>query len=168
MARRKLLFVVESGTDVRLVEGLAERFDLSILARAIPGGVAISQTPTSAVNLAISSASRLSFSRAVHQRLKDRQNPVDIALVQGYALAALAANLATRNTQTRTVMLVCSPVERYYRCRRSHPQPDRPYRWHEIQVLNWLARLNARMGKHYIVLSDHLAGVVRDHGARGA
>src|SRR5689334_12094568 len=41
--RPRLLFVVESGTDVRLVEGLARRFRLEILAREIPGGVAINR-----------------------------------------------------------------------------------------------------------------------------
>src|SRR5439155_6758445 len=34
----RLCFVVESGTDVRLVEGLAERFELTVLARRVEGG----------------------------------------------------------------------------------------------------------------------------------
>lgn len=35
MNRPRLLFIVESGSDVRLVEGLAERFELTVLARQI-------------------------------------------------------------------------------------------------------------------------------------
>ena len=44
----RLCFIVESGTDVRLVEGLAERWPLTVLARRVLGGREISQA-TSAV-----------------------------------------------------------------------------------------------------------------------
>jgi hypothetical protein len=44
-SRMRLCFIVESGTDVRMVEGLAERFDLSVLARRITDGVEISWPP---------------------------------------------------------------------------------------------------------------------------
>jgi glycosyltransferase involved in cell wall biosynthesis len=63
-------------------------------------------------------------------------------------------------------MLVCSPVERYYACRREHPTPDKPYRARELRALELLARRNAQRGRHYVVLSEHLAEVVRGHGTR--
>ena len=40
---RRLWFIVESGTDVRLVEGLAGRWPLTLLAWRITGGREISQ-----------------------------------------------------------------------------------------------------------------------------
>jgi hypothetical protein len=43
----RLCFVVESGTDVRMVEGLAERCDLTLVTRQVVGGRTISQ-PTGA------------------------------------------------------------------------------------------------------------------------
>jgi glycosyltransferase involved in cell wall biosynthesis len=87
----------------------------------------------------------------------------DRVLVQGYGAAALAANLAARRGAP-TYMLVCSPVEAYYRCRRRAAMPDKPYRPLALLGLSALARLNARLGREYVVLSQHLADVVRGHG----
>jgi hypothetical protein len=120
MKRLRLCFLVESGTDVRLVEGLAERFDLTILARKIEGGVEISQPPSVPVNMTVGPASRLGFARMVARHLVERRGEIDRVIVQGYAMAALAANLTGGKLGIPTYMLVCSPVEAYYRCRREH------------------------------------------------
>lgn len=158
-------FIVESGTDVRLLEGLAERMDVSVTARAIPGGRAISQPPRRTVRVEEISPSRARFAAIVLQRLVARRDTYDVVLAQGYGAAALAANLAARATGKRTVMLVCSPIERYYECRRSHPEPDRPYRRLALLGIRQLARWNAVLAQRYVVLSQHLADVVRQHGA---
>jgi glycosyltransferase involved in cell wall biosynthesis len=161
-----LIFVVESGTDVRLAEGLAGRFALTILARPIAGGVVISQTPTATLKTILLPGSRLGFARAVYRYLRVHRAEIDVVLVQGYALAAFAANLAGRLSGTRTAMLVCSPVEAYYRCRIAHPEPGKPYRSVELLAASILARLNARLGRLYLVLSKHLVETVRAHGTR--
>jgi glycosyltransferase involved in cell wall biosynthesis len=83
---------------------------------------------------------------------------------QGYGLAALAASA----TRIPAALLVCSPIEEYYRCRRIANDPARPYRRREIFALRAIARWNAMRGAEYIVLSDHLRGVVQSHGARRA
>lgn len=163
---RRLWFIVESGTDVRLVEGLAERANLTVLARRIAGGVEISRRPERAVSVTVGPASRAAFARLVWRRLRRDCGPEDRVLVQNYGLAALAANLAARSTGAPTFMLVCSPTERYYACRRAHPLPDKPFRARELAGLELLARLNAKLGRHYVVLSEHLAAVVRGHGTR--
>jgi D-inositol-3-phosphate glycosyltransferase len=160
----RLCFIVESGTYVRLVEGLAERSELTVLARRIPGGAEISWQPTRPVRLILGSAKRLGFAAHVLRTLLAHRLRYDRVLVQGYGAAALAANIASRLTGTPTTMLVCSPVEGYYRCRREHPQPGKPYRPIELRGLMALARLNARLGRHYVVLSEFLAAVVRSHG----
>ena len=160
-----LWLVVESGTDVRLVEGLAVRAPLSILARRIPGGVEISHAPSRTVPTVVGPASRTAFARLVWRTVRPL-GPSYRVVVQGYGLAALAANLAGRLTGTPTFMLVCSPVERYYACRRGRAFPDKPYRRRELAALRAVARLNALAGHHYLVLSQHLADVVRGHGAR--
>jgi glycosyltransferase involved in cell wall biosynthesis len=89
-----------------------------------------------------------------------------VVLVQGYALSALAANLASRLSGTKTAMMVGSPSEAYYRCRKLHADPGRPYRWFELLAYKLVARLNAGVGRHYLVVSRHLGAVVRGHGAR--
>jgi glycosyltransferase involved in cell wall biosynthesis len=157
---------VESGTDVRLVDGLAERADLTVLARRIRGGVEISRKPESAVRMSVGAASRTRFAAGVMGALLTRRPRFDQVLVQGYGAAALAANLAGRLSGTPVTMLVCSPVEHYYSCRREHAEPGRPFRPIELRGLMALARLNARVGRRYVVLSEYLAGVVRAHGAR--
>lgn len=166
MRRKRLCFVVESGTDVRLVEGLAERFDLTILARRIEGGVEISRQPEAAVAVTVGPASRLRFASLVFRHLLANRRRIDSVLVQGYALAALAANVASRLTGAHTAMLVCSPVEAYYRCRKEAGDASMPFRSWELAGLVALARLNARIGRRYVVLSQHLAQTVRSHGGR--
>jgi glycosyltransferase involved in cell wall biosynthesis len=163
---RRLLLVVESGTDVRLVEGLAERFALTVLARRITGGAEISRPPPPSVAVEVGPASRVAFAGAVLRRLKGARRRFDATLVQGYALAALAANVAARASGPPATLLVCSPVEGYYRCRRGRSPAAPRYRLAEYLGLLALARLNARLARGYVVLSEHLADVVRGHGTR--
>ena len=166
MTRARLFLVVESGVDVRLVEGLDERFELSILARRIEGGVEVSQPPKARVRVEIGPASRLGFARTVFKMLRQRRAEIDCVVVQGYGAAALAANLAGRVAGLRVLMLVCSPVEKYYLCRRAHADASKPFRRRELWALRMLARVNASAGQHYLVLSRHLSEVVRAHGTR--
>ena len=160
----RIWLIVESGTDVRLVDGLAERAEVVVLARRIHGGVEISQRLERPVPVTVGPASRAGFAALVFARLLGARRAGERVLVQNYGPAALAANAAARVTGTPTFMLVCSPTERYYRCRRDHPTADKPFRSAELLGLERLARLNARWGRHYIVLSEHLAEVVRSHG----
>jgi len=162
----RVWLVVESGTDARLVDGLAERTDLAVLARRIPGGREVSQPPARPVPLAVGPASRARFAVSVFRRLLALSPQRDRVLVQNYGPAALAAQLACRISRVPTFLLVCSPVERYYRCRQRHPTPDKPFRPAELRAILTLARLNARLARHYIVLSQHLREVVLSHGAR--
>src|SRR5437762_9539266 len=106
-----LCFVVESGTDVRLVEGLAERFELEVVARRIEGGVEISQPPAPPVQISVGPGSRLKFALFVWRYLRAHRQEIDRVIVQGYGLAALAANLAGRMNRIPTAMLVCSPIQ---------------------------------------------------------
>src|SRR5947209_1968032 len=161
-----LCFIVESGTDVRLVDGLAERFDLCILARQIENGIEISQHPSNSTPVVIGPTSRIKFATLVWRYLREHRRDIDCVIVQGYGVAALAANLAGRFNRKLTVMLVCSPVEAYYRCRRMCPERNKPFRLYELLMLQMLARTNALIGRQYIVLSQHLTQVVSGHGSR--
>jgi glycosyltransferase involved in cell wall biosynthesis len=163
-ARLRVCFVVEAGTDARLVDGMAERFDLTVMARRIVDGVEISQPPEHRINTIVGPASRAGFGRLVANYLFQNRSSIDYVIAQGYGLTALVANLASRATGIPTAMLVCSPIEAYYRCRLSNPYEDKPFRQRELKVFQVLARLNARLGYRYLVLSNHLGDTVRTHG----
>ncbi|HEU4927308.1 MAG TPA: glycosyltransferase family 4 protein [Vicinamibacterales bacterium] len=155
----RVCFIVESGTDVRLVEGLAERVALRVLARDIPGGRAISQ-PT-AHPITIAPSGRLAFALRAFAAIL-RSTP-DAVLVQGHGIAALAANVAARIKRIPCWMLICSPAAEYYETRHTGG-----YRFSNttLALIRLLARLNATLGQGYIVLSQYLRDVVRRYDAR--
>lgn len=168
-ARERLAFVVESGTDVRLVSGLQERFDLSLLLRRIEGGVEISQPlPDPPRELEVGPGGRLGFARSVSRWLRARRRSIDRVIVQGYGPAALAALLAGRSAGLPVSLLVCSPVAEYYECRRTDPQPGQPWRRRQQVAIRLLARACCSAAAHALVLSRHLGQVVTRHGFRGA
>ena len=160
----RLLFVVESGVDVRMLEGMAERFDLTVLLRPIAGGRAISQELSRDIRVLTGSAGRAPFAKWVRRQIRESRAATDVVLVQGYGLAALAANWSAWRAGLPSVMLVCSPVEDYYRCRKLNPHSTKRYRAIEITALRALARANAWLSGRYVVLSDYLGDVVRRHG----
>ena len=157
MTGKRISFVVESGTDVRMREGLATRVDLTVLVRTVPGGRAVSQ-PTG-VTVQMESAGRLTFALTVFRRLM--ANDCDAVLVQGYGVAALAANLACRLRRRPCWMLVCSPAAEYYAARRAAGADFSRATLAGIQALAWI---NARVGRGYVVLSEYLRTVVARHG----
>jgi glycosyltransferase involved in cell wall biosynthesis len=147
-----------------MVEGLSEHFDLTLLVRTIEGGVAISHPPGKPVPTVFGPSSRFQFAKTVWSELRARARSIDYVIVQGYALAALAANLAGRLTGIPIGMLVCSPVELYYRCRKTNPTIGKPFRWRELLVLQALAHANGLLGDRYFALSRHLVEVIRGQG----
>ena len=150
-------FVVESGTDARMLEGLATRVELTVLAREVPGGRAISQPTGVAVHVA--SANRLAFAWRTFRSLMSER--YDAALVQGYGIAALASNVACRIKGRPCWMLVCSPAAEYYAARRG----TRRFSTLTLGGIHTLAWLNARVGRGYVVLSEYLSSVVSRYAA---
>ena len=106
----------------RLVEGLAARVALQVLARDIPGGRAISQPTDCPVSIA--SHGRLAFAWTAFTTI--RRSSADAVLVQGHGVAALAANLAARTRRVPCWMLICSPAAEYYEARRASGEPFVP------------------------------------------
>ena len=149
-----ICFIVESGTDARLVEGLASRARLTVLARAIPGGRAVSQ-PTG-FDVVAGPSGRAAFALQTFRKVRSRK--CGVVLVQGYGLAALAANVAARLQGTPCWMLVCSPIAEYYATRRTGGYP---FSRLTLMGLHALGHLNGRIGQGYIVLNDYLRQVVR-------
>ena len=161
----RLAFIVESGTDVRLVEGLAARANLTVVARRVIGGREISQPTAVPAERVVGPSSFVWFAWFAFRWLLRHGGRYDVVLVQGYGLAALATNIAAALVRVPAIMLVCSPVEAYYACRRI-VDGERSYRWIEALGIWVIARLNAAIARRYIVLSPYLATVVRSHGTR--
>ena len=159
-SRPRVIFIVESGTDARLIEGLAARTDLQVLARAIPGGRAVSQETDVCVDVA--PPGRVTFAWRVLRELF-RRDDWGVVLVQGYGAAALAANVAARLRRRRCWMLVCSPLAEYYGTRRSAGVPCSTL---TLVAIHLLGRLNALAGGGFIVLSGYLRDVVRGYASR--
>ena len=164
--RLRVCYVIESGTDVRTVEGLADRFELTLVARRMLDGVEISQPTDREFKFVLGPASRARFALFAARFLRTHSNQFDYILVQGYGLSALAANLTSKMTSIPTAMVIVSPVEAYYRCRKTNPQPGKPYRAWELGLFTMLARLNARLARRYLVPSNHLGDTVRAHGTK--
>ena len=164
----RLAFVVESGTDVRLVEGLNRHFRLDLVCRNIVNGFHVNWQPRAELSVVVGPAGRLAFAAFLARRLATQKQVPEIVLVQGYAAAALVANVVGRLRGASPVMLVCSPVEAYYECRRTALEFGGKFRRSELLGLHALARLNAVLGRNYVVLSRFLREVVTGHGARGS
>src|SRR5579862_8484769 len=164
--RLRVCYVIESGTDVRTVEGLAERFELTLVGRRMLDGVEISHPPDCEFDFVVGPSSRARFALFAAQFLSKHRSQFDYVLVQGYGLTALAANLVSKITAIPTAMVIVSPVEAYYRCRKTNPQPGKPYRAWELGLFEVLARLNAKVARRYLVPSNHLGDTVRAHGTK--
>ena len=161
----RVCFVVDSGTDVRLADGLTERTSLRILARRQPSGREISQPSRHVLDVETGPTGHAAFALFVLRRLLALRRDTDVVLVQGYGPTAAFANLAGRMAGLPVLMLVCSPMEAYYRCRRI-PGAGRPFRRLEYLAIQTFSRVNAWIGRSYIVLSPYLGSVVRAHGGK--
>ena len=166
MKKPSLCVIVESGIDVRLVEELATAYNLEVLARKKVLGKEISQEPKVRVNLKLGPCSRSKFAFFVLKYLLKKRGEFDFIIVQNYGMPALATNLASRLTGVPSAMLVCSPTELYYLCRKKTNEKELPFRWYELMAIKLLARMNAIIGRQYIVLSEFLKKVVEGHGTR--
>lgn len=159
----RLALVLESNTDRRILEGLGERTDLTVVARQRR----LSEFPARVgrpFRVVVGPESRAAYGRFVTARLLSER--FDAVIAQGYFVAALGAGLAGRTFGRRPTLFVCNPMESYYRCRAVGDWPDRPFRRGELSALEAVARVNARLAGRYVVLSEHLGDVVRGHGTR--
>jgi glycosyltransferase involved in cell wall biosynthesis len=151
-------FVVESGTDARMLEGLATRVNLTALVREVSGGRAVSQSTRIRVHYRASN--RVVFASQVFRWLLTHR--YDAVLVQGSGIAALAANAACRLRARPCWMLICSPVAEYYEARRAAGRPCSRAALAGIHAIGWL---NARLGRRYVVLSEYLRTVISGYAS---
>ena len=117
----RLCFVVEVTTDVRMVDGLGSQFDLTVLGKSTLGRKITNHPPSVDYKEVLLPANRGSFGPAVFRHLVKHKADYDFVIVTQYGVAALGVNLASRCTGVPSAMLVCSPSEAYYACRKTNP-----------------------------------------------
>lgn len=146
---------------MRLVEGLAQRFDLTLVIREAFGTRSISWPPVhEAFNRVPGPAGRATFTAFALRWLHQHRTRYDAVLVQNHGLAALAANVARLRSHATTFQLICSPSEAYFRCRREKRKIGLlPYLGGRA-LLRSLRTANRWIGGRYVVLSKFLADIV--------
>jgi glycosyltransferase involved in cell wall biosynthesis len=166
--RKQVCFIAEGMVDFRLIDGLSQRVDLTLVSRRNDKEPITSQPTNGKLKVVIGPASRLKFGLFLLSFVRRNMQSFDSYVVLGYGLAALCSNLALFDRPRMLVVYAVCPSERYYACRRINPIISK--RYSAAGYLAWLllARLNCSMSKRFIAVSNYLAELIRSHGASSA
>lgn len=160
--RRRLVFICESGTDVRLVTGLKQRFELTLLLRPAFGPRTLNWKPEGSepVRIVEGPAGRVAFAAFAGAWLLRHRAELDAVLAQNAGVASLAANACRGLTRAPTFMLICSPNIAYFHCRYERGELGLPAYAAGRMLLETARAANALLAHRYLVLSDYLGGEV--------
>jgi len=156
--RRRLVFLCESGTDVRLVAGLKQRFELTLLLRPAFGPRTINwkDEGPEPVRLVEGPAGRVAFAAWAGAWLVRHRAEVDAVLAQNAGVASLAANVSRGVTRVPTYLLICSPNIAYFHCRYERGELGLPAYLAGRTLLEAARAANALLADRYVVLSEYL------------
>ncbi len=156
--RRRLVFICESGTDVRLVTGLKQRFELTLLLRPAFGPRTINwkDEGPEPVRIVEGPAGRVAFAAWVGAWLLRHRADFEAVLVQNAGVASLAANVTRGLTHAPTYLLICSPNIAYFRARYTRGELGLPAYVAGRTLLEAARAANALLAHRYLVLSEYL------------
>jgi glycosyltransferase involved in cell wall biosynthesis len=156
--RRRLVFLCESGTDVRLVAGLKQRFELTLLLRPAFGPRTINwkDEGPEPVRIVEGPAGRVAFAAWAGAWLVRHRAEVDAVLAQNAGVASLAANVTRGVTRVPTYLLICSPNIAYFHCRYERGELGLPAYLAGRTLLEAARAANALLADRYVVLSEYL------------
>ncbi|HEX8823174.1 MAG TPA: glycosyltransferase family 4 protein [Archangium sp.] len=156
--RRRLVFLCESGTDVRLVSGLKQRFELTLLLRPAFGPRTINwkDEGPEPVRIVEGPAGRVAFAAWAGAWLVRHRAEVDAVLAQNAGVASLAANVSRGVTRAPTYLLICSPNIAYFHCRYERGELGLPAYLAGRTLLEAARAANALLADRYVVLSEYL------------
>jgi glycosyltransferase involved in cell wall biosynthesis len=156
--RRRLVFLCESGTDVRLVAGLKQRFELTLLLRPAFGPRTINwkDEGPEPVRIVEGPAGRVAFAAWAGAWLVRHRAEVDAVLAQNAGVASLAANVTRGVTRVPTYLLICSPNIAYFHCRYERGELGLPAYLAGRTLLEAARAANALLADQYVVLSEYL------------
>ncbi|MCI0673335.1 MAG: glycosyltransferase family 4 protein, partial [Myxococcaceae bacterium] len=166
LPRRRLAFLCESGTDVRLVSGLNAHFDLVLLLRPAFGKRSLNWQPPDARTLRVEEGppGRLAFAAFAARWLQRQQGGYDAVLSQNAGLTSLAANALRHLSRAPTFLLVCSPNVAYFQCRYLRGELTLPAYLTGRAMLEAARAANAILAERVLVLSRYLGDAVApDH-----
>ncbi len=166
----KLLFVIEGNTDIRFVDGLARRFDLTLL---VPdshfrnSGLAerLKELPVKPAVMAIRGG-RLLFQWRSFVWLWKYAGNYSLILAQEILRGSLNANVAGRLKGVPVVNYVCLPHLEYFDKKHERGKIG-PVAWRlgsgVITALSWI---NGRLAKKTLALGEHLQTYARRFSTR--
>jgi hypothetical protein len=164
-ARRRVLFVVEGFTDIRLVDGLSEISDLTMVvpARAYHTSALAERVKDLALDIEVIeiSGSRAAFQVRSMAWLWRNASRFEVILAQEVLRGALNANIAgwLRGVPVVTYMGI-APVE-YFRCRRERSEIGRLRAVAGEAVIRAMLALNGRMATRCLAMGPYLRDVAR-------
>jgi glycosyltransferase involved in cell wall biosynthesis len=158
----RVVYLTDSLADLRMIEGFAQQFDLTVLA---PEGAAVTTWPTERPPRSASlRGGRLFTVRAANWLVANR-HAFDIVVVQDNLRAALAANVARIITRRPVVIFQGRPTEEYFRCRRTAGLL-RGWRYllglAAVRLVVWF---NERAASAVCAVSEYVAAQCRRHNA---
>lgn len=164
MSVRRAVYVTDTMADVRMIEGLAERCELTLLAPASLGDRLTtwwSPDLAAKVDTVLLDGGRGSFLVRGPRWLARHGHDYDVAFVLDNVTAALAANLGHRFGGPPTVLQVGRPTVEYVRCGLG-PRPG-PAAYLRLILARLLVRVNERMAAGIGAVSEYVAELARRH-----
>lgn len=156
MTAPRAVYLADSTVDVRMVEGLASRFELTLVAPASLGGRLCTGMLGSSLSRALLRGGRISFALRAAWWLVRNRRAYDLVIVLDNLLGALAANAAGLVTRRRVILQVGRPTEEYFRCRRIPGRARGPRFWAGLAAVRWLVWINERMAGGIAAVSEYV------------
>lgn len=160
-ARLRAVYVLDGMQDVRLVEGFASRFDLTLLVPSSIGDRVLTwPAQRDGFRTAILPGGRAGFVLRAARWLVRERTAYDAIIAAEELTAALAANLAGLRTGQPVVLQLGRTSAEYFRCRRAAGQRGPRY-WAGLAAVTALAAVNERRAAAIGCSSEYIATAVR-------
>lgn len=153
----RVVYLVDGTADVRMVEGLAARFDLTLVAPAALGGRVSTGMLSASFRRALLSGRRLGFALRAARWLVANRRSYDVVIVLDNLLGALAANAARVIARRPVILQVGRPTEEYFRCKRRAGVIRGPRYLAGLLAVKALVRLNERLADAVAAVSGYVA-----------
>lgn len=153
----RVVYVADSTADVRMVEALAARLRVTLVAPAALGERISTGTITREVRRVLLPGGKLLFNLRAAAWLVAHRREIDAVLVLDNLRAALAANLAGRLARRPVVIQVGRPTEAYFRCKRRGTQLRGVRFWLGLLAVKALVAVNERLAAAVGATSEYVA-----------
>lgn len=158
-SRLRVVLVLDTLTDVRMIEGFSDLFDLRVLVPASLKQLTPNQ-PSRATPVHRVSANRLTFVFKGFWSLMRDRNKFDVIFAMDNLTAALAANLVKVFAGKPTVLVLGRPTVDYFKSRRSSGMPKWKYLV-GLLVVRLLVRFNEAVASVNAPVTHHMVSQMK-------